>query len=169
MRTIFTTGFQGPSFLTLGQSQEAARALTEAQRNALVNQLSAAIDKAQIIDDFFKERIETDPELRDTLGLDYTRFWALLNSIGPDFQVVETVLERLSDPDPMNWTTPTEEETRKIRNWTVGVDELMKILVRHVPDVTAKKAPTEPFLTENQLLTGAATAAVIGVLIYALA
>lgn len=173
MKTIFMAGFNSAPIFELGQPavpEAPYKTVSAAQRNAIINQLSTAIDKAKILDDFIATKTKEDPGLQEAFGLDHTRFWALSNSIAPEFQAVEAVLGRMSDPDPQYWAEVSTEEAQKIKNWTVGIDEMMKILLKHAPEATQKTPPETDFeVKKDEIIMGAAAAAVVGALIYVLA
>jgi len=156
MRTIFENGWTPArahwtgSLASLGQ-EDYRPTLAYDERNAIVNQISLALDKVPPIDDLIAYSGEYDRDLRKTLGSDASRFFALSNSIAPLFPMVNDVLFRMSDPEPAMWTIPTAEEAAAVKQWTMGVNEMYKIYLAHkdLPLVLAPGVPAPPGFTRT--------------------
>lgn len=103
----------------------------QAERDRIVNEISAALAKVPPLDDLIAYSSKSDPDLRRTLGQDATRFFALSNSIAPLFEKVRAVQLRMSDPDPEFWNAPDAAEQAAIKQWTTGVSEMHKIYMAH--------------------------------------
>lgn len=179
MRTIFQTGFAparepwslvGPRMGQPVEDMEHFATFMEEDRNKLLNTISAAVNKAKVLDDFIAAHADKDPHLVQVLGADQTRFWALSNSIAPLYPTVKQEMEWLSDPDPEFWFQPTDQEAQDIHTWVVGVTEMFKIYQRHKPAPERKdeKPPEPPMILgipQEQFIAGAAAAAGVGVLL----
>lgn len=105
--------------------------LTQGDRDVLVNQISAAVNKVSALEDLIVWSGDYDPNLRIALGIDATRFFTLSNSIASLFPQVKDVLLRISDPDPEFWVAPSTAEDAAIRQWTTGVNEMHRIYMAH--------------------------------------
>jgi hypothetical protein len=103
----------------------------EGERNRLLAQIGAAVEKVKPLEDLVAWGGRHDPELKLALGRDSTRFFALSNSIAPLFDKVQAVFLRLSDPDPEFWTAPTADEAAAVRQWTTGINEMHRIFEAH--------------------------------------
>jgi hypothetical protein len=155
MRTIFETGWTpvrthwSGSLTSLGQDYRPT--LTYDERNLLVEQISAALDKVPPIDDLISYSGEYDRDLKKTLGTDASRFFALSNTIAPVFPRVNDVLFRMSYSEPAMWTVLTTEELASVKQWTTGVNEMYNIYLAHkdLPLVLAPGVPAPPGFTRT--------------------
>lgn len=187
MKNIFDTGFHTH---WLGQeAEESYTTVFEPERNRILAEIQSGLAKVPAIDDLIAWSSANDPELRRTLGADYSRFWALSNSIAPLYRAsVGPVLERMSDPDPEFWLAPTAKEAQDIRTWVTGVSEMARIVAAHpatpqavlpygtaprpdLPKPAASPAPAEPMILglPQNYVVGGGLALGLGLLLYALA
>lgn len=130
--------------------------LTQGDRDVLVNQISAAVNKVSALEDLIVWSGDNDPNLRIALGIDATRFFTLSNSIAPLFPQVKDVLLRISDPDPEFWVAPSPAEDAAIRQWTTGVNEMHRIYMAHkdLPLLLPPGVPRPPGFTNLQAPPG---------------
>lgn len=122
----------GPS---MGQMEDPY--LTQTERDAILAQIDAAVKNIKPLDDMIVWSSDNDPKLKNMLGSDYTRFWALSNSIAPLYGTVEDLGTRLREVDAEAWYRPGADELAAVKQWTIGVNEMYKILQAH-------KTPAKP-------------------------
>jgi hypothetical protein len=125
--------------------------LSPTDRDALLQVINAASEKVPALDSLVSYSNDYDRNLTRALGTDATRFFALSNSIAPLYPTVQAVLDRMYEPEPALWATPTADEAAAVRQWTTGVNEMYKIFVAHkdVPLVLPPNIPAPPGFTNT--------------------
>jgi hypothetical protein len=157
--------------------------LTQAERDAMLKEILEAMRLVKPIDDLIAWSSKNDPQLKTYLGTDWTRFFALSNSIAPLYKTVAFIADRLAETDAEYWYRPNPDEIAAVRQWTTGIREMYKIMQAHpwtpqalgpgmVPPPSAAPAsvaqlPSAGPSTQDILL-GAGAATGLGLLIYAL-
>jgi hypothetical protein len=152
----------------LGQAEEPVF-LSKKDRDALIDTLGKAIDRAKSLDDFIAANATKDPQLKTTLGRDQSRFWALSHSLAPLFPTVETLLMQISEPEPDLWFAPSAQEAQDIRTWVVGINEMFAIIERHRPAPAPPPPPEILGIPKDQFYAGGVVAIGVGLLVYAVA
>jgi hypothetical protein len=124
--------------------------LTQVERDKLMAEIQAAVKVVKPLDDMIAWSADNDPQLKNMLGSDWTRFWALSNSIAPLYATVEEVADRMAQTDAEYWYRPRAEEFAAVKQWTTGVQEMYKILMAHktpakpLPVTSKPPPPTTP-------------------------
>lgn len=154
MRTLFEHSWNPASRHWLGTFNELgqeAQTLTPPEREALMNEINAAIEKVPGLENIISYSNDYDPNLQRALGIDSSRFWALNNSIAPLYQTVKDVLDRLYEPEPALWTTPTASESAAVKQWITGITEMTRIYDAHknLPLVLPANIPAPPGFTKT--------------------
>jgi hypothetical protein len=126
----------------MGQIQDPY--LTQTERDKLLAQIDEAVKKVKPLDDMIVWSMDNDPQLKNMLGSDHTRFWALSNSIAPLYKDVKSVGDRLKETDAEAWYRPDAEELASIKQWVTGVNEMYKILQAHQTPVTPHRLTSTP-------------------------
>lgn len=176
----------------LGQMQDPY--LTQAARDQILTSVQTGLKYVVPIDNMMVWSVDNDPRLKNYLGDDWSRFFALSDSIAPLYPTVEELVNRLSNPDAEMWYTPAPEELAAVKQWTTGVTEMWQILQAHqvpakpikltatsTPPPSVKPVPTQTMPptkmvqssgskmpSTNEMLVGGAVAVGLGVLLYGL-
>jgi len=161
---------------SMGQAGMPDPYLTQAQRDKLLLDIQSAVSKTKTIDTLMNWSTANDPGLKKYLGLDASRFNTLANKITPLYETVDAVGSRLADTDAEGWWTPSDQEAAEIRQWTVGVNEMYKIIQNHkalpyTPAYGTKPPPDlspgtpETGISKDTLMIGGAVAVGIGLLV----
>lgn len=150
--------------------------LTQAERDNMLLDIQSAVSKVKPIDNLRNWSNANDPGLKKYLGPDASRFNTLIGVIMPLYPTVSDIATRLADTDAESWYRPSDEETAQVRQWTVNVNELYRIIQNHKanfttapgkvppPNVTVEPPASTGISTEN-LVVGGAVAIGLGILI----
>jgi hypothetical protein len=187
--SMMTTGdpnpqMQVPSVLpTTTMMGQADPYLTQPERDKLLADIRNAVSQTKAIDDLLIWSGQNDPGLKKYLGMDSTRFSALLNSISPLYPTVSEIATRLAESDAEYWYRPSDQELAQVKQWIVGVSEMTKLIDKRrgqpytaapgtMPppaSVTqpAVAAPSATGVSTQDLLIGGAVAVGLGLLLSA--
>lgn len=163
----------------MGQAGMPDPYLTQAERDQMLLDIQSAISKAAPIDRLNTWAAVNDPGLKKYLGTDASRYNTLMGSISSFFPTVKDIGDRLADTDGESWWRPSPEEMAQVKQWTVGVNEMYKIIQNHkanlytpppgmapLPNLdVAGPAPTG--ISTQTLVVGGAVAAGVALLVAA--
>lgn len=172
----------------LGQMEDPY--LTQAERDQLLMEIQAAVKLVRPLEDMIAWSGDNDPQLKNYLGSDWSRFFALSNSIAPLYPTVSEIADRMAQTDAEYWYRPRAVELADVKQWTTGITEMYKILQAHKTPAKALAPGTKPppvlaptavttmpkggvltsmgGLSTKEYLIGGAVAVGLGALIYAL-
>lgn len=176
---------QVPSILpTTTMMGQADPYLTQAERDKLLADIRNAVSQTKAIDDLLIWSGENDPGLKKYLGMDNTRFSALLNSIAPLYSTVSEIATRLAETDAEYWYRPSDQELAQVKQWVTGVNELTKLIDKRrgqpytpapgtkpppvsVTQTSTAAAPVATGVSTQDILVGGAVAVGLGLLLNA--
>lgn len=175
---------QGPSqsiaYGSMGQAGMPEPYLTQEERDTMLLNIESATSKVKPIDNLMNWGAANDPGLKKYLGSEASRFMTLAGVITPLYPTVKDIHDRLQDSDAESWWRPSDEETAAVRQWTVGVNEMYKIISNHKASFVAAPgtvpppsveiaAPVQPGIPTKNLVIGGVAAVGLAFLISAFA
>lgn len=137
-------GGRGVAYGMAGLGQMESPYLEQAERDRLLQEIQGAVKLVKPLDDIISWSVRNDEQLKNTLGTDWTRFFALSNSIAPLYPTVADLGDRLAQTDAEYWYRPKQEELASVKQWITGIQEMYKILQAHPTPAKPLPVGTKP-------------------------
>ncbi len=129
---------------SMGQAGMPEPYLTQQERDQILLDIETATSKVKPIDNLMNWATANDPGLKKYLGSEASRFMTLAGVVAPLYPTVKDIQDRLQDTDAESWYRPSDDETAQVRQWTVGVNEMYKIISNHKANFTPAPGTVPP-------------------------